>query len=71
METTANITSLIELARASTGLKLANLSTRDGWVLTIEGEDYGSPKPLAEYEVFLGDFVTWVIIGAKAIPVAY
>jgi hypothetical protein len=71
METTAKINGLIQLARGITKLNLANLSTRDGWVLTIEGEDYGSPKPLTKYEAFLGDFVTWVIVGAKAIPVAY
>lgn len=69
MKTTAQINSLIQLARGITKLNLGNLSTREGWVLTIEEEVYGSPKPLAEYEDFLGNFVNWVIVGAKPTPV--
>jgi len=61
--TTAKIKSLIGLARGATKLNLGNLSTSEGWVLTIEGEQYGSPKPLAEYEDFLGWFVSWIITG--------
>ena len=63
MKTTAQINSLIQLARGITKLNLGNLSTREGWVLTIEEEVYGSPKPLAEYEDFLGWFVSWIITG--------
>ena len=63
METTANIKRYIEAARRATQLNLGNLSTSEGWVLTIEGEVYGSPKPLAEYEDFLGWFVNWIITG--------
>ena len=63
MGTTANINRYIEAARRATQLNLGNLSTREGWVLTIEGEQYGSPKPLAEYEDFLGWFVSWIITG--------
>ena len=68
METTAKINSMIQEIRGilsiiNSDLNLGNLSTSEGWVLTIEGEVYGSPKPLAEYEDFLGWFVNWIITG--------
>ena len=71
VETTKRISDLIDLARDTTGLKVANDRDAKGWRLNIEGHTYEPARTLADYGIVLELFVQGCVLGARTNPVAY